>query len=71
MDTRMKTAFYWLLLGICFLAHNLFGLTGLFFGKSVTVPDATGEIPIFLFLFSRENAIFAFAPSNEKHIEVK
>jgi hypothetical protein len=52
MDTRIKTAFYWLLLGICFLAHNLFALSGLFFGKSVTMPEATGEIPLFMYLFT-------------------
>jgi hypothetical protein len=52
MNNQTKIALYWLLMGICFLAHNLFALSGLFFGKSVAMPEATGEIPLFMHLFT-------------------
>jgi hypothetical protein len=48
MNTQIKTAFYWLLLGICFLTHTLFHMYGLFYGVDVRLPDATGnEVPLF------------------------
>ena len=47
MDTRIKTAIYWLLLGICFLTHTLFHMYGLFYGADIRLPDATeGEVPL-------------------------
>ncbi|MDR0575565.1 MAG: hypothetical protein LBG96_16360 [Tannerella sp.] len=47
MDTKIKTAFYWLLLGICFLTHTLFHMYGLFYGVDIRLPDATGgEAPL-------------------------
>ena len=46
MDTKIKSAFYWLLLGICFLAHTLLHMYGLFHGVDIRVPDATGEVSL-------------------------
>jgi hypothetical protein len=45
MDTQVKTAFYWLLLGICFLTHTVLHVYGLFYGADVRLPDTTGEVP--------------------------
>jgi hypothetical protein len=45
MDTKMKTAFYWLLLGICFVTHTLLHIYGLFYGADIRLPEATGEVP--------------------------
>lgn len=47
MNTQIKTAGYWLLLGICFLTHTLFHMYGLFYGADIRLPDATGgETPL-------------------------
>ncbi|MDR1330976.1 MAG: hypothetical protein LBK07_02630 [Tannerella sp.] len=46
MNTQIKTAFYWLLLGICFLTHTLFHMYGLFYGADIRLPEATGEISL-------------------------
>ena len=46
MNTQIKTAFYWLLLGICFLTHTLLHIYGLFYGVDIRLPDATGEVPL-------------------------
>ena len=46
MDTQIKTAFYWLLLGICFLTHTLLHVYGLFYGVDIRLPEAAGEIPL-------------------------
>ena len=46
MDTKIKTAFYWLLLGICFLTHTLLHMYGLFYGVDISLPEATGEVSL-------------------------
>ena len=46
MNTQIKTAFYWLLLGICFLTHTLLHMYGLFYGVDISLPDATGEVSL-------------------------
>jgi hypothetical protein len=46
MDTKTKTAFYWLLLGICFLTHTVLHMYGLFYGVDIRLPDATGEVSL-------------------------
>jgi hypothetical protein len=46
MDTKIKTAFYWLLLGICFLTHTLLHMYGLFYGADIRLPEAPGEVPL-------------------------
>ncbi|MDR0743872.1 MAG: hypothetical protein LBF05_05910 [Tannerella sp.] len=52
MNTQLKTAFYWLLLGICFLTHNVLHMYGLFYDVDIRLPDATGEIPLGTQLFN-------------------
>ncbi|MDR1683612.1 MAG: hypothetical protein LBS25_09575 [Candidatus Symbiothrix sp.] len=48
MNTQIKTAIYWLLLGVCFLTHTLFHIYGLFYGVDIRLPDTTGsEVPLF------------------------
>jgi hypothetical protein len=46
MDTQAKTAFYWLLLGICFLTHTVLHMYGLFYGVDIRLPEATGEVSL-------------------------
>lgn len=46
MNTQIQTAFYWLLLGICFLTHTLLHMYGLFYGVDVRLPEATGEVSL-------------------------
>jgi hypothetical protein len=41
MDIQVKTAFYWLLLGICFLTHTVLHIYGLFYGADIRLPEAT------------------------------
>lgn len=45
MNTQIKTAIYWLLLGVCFLTHTLFHMYGLFYGADIRLPGAAGEVP--------------------------
>jgi hypothetical protein len=46
MKAQVKIAFYWLLLGICYLTHTLLHMYGLFYGVDVRLPDAAGEVPL-------------------------
>jgi hypothetical protein len=52
MNTQIKTAFYWLLLGICFLTHSVLHMYGLFYGVDLRLPDATGEVPLGAHVFN-------------------
>ncbi|MDR1120618.1 MAG: hypothetical protein LBM08_06835, partial [Dysgonamonadaceae bacterium] len=52
MNTQIKTAFYWLLLGICFLTHTIFHMYGLFYGVDIRLPDAVGEVSLGTQLFN-------------------
>ncbi len=45
METKVKISMYWLMLGIAMILHTALATIGIFFGKDVTVPNATGEIP--------------------------
>jgi hypothetical protein len=48
MNTQIKIALYWLLLGVCFLTHTLFHLHGLFYGIDIRISNATvSEVPVF------------------------
>jgi hypothetical protein len=47
MNTQIKIAFYWLLLGVCFLTHNFFHMYGLFYGADISMPNVTtSEVPL-------------------------
>jgi hypothetical protein len=46
MNTQIKTAIYWLLLGTCFLTHTLLHIYGLFYGADIRLPGTTGEVPL-------------------------
>jgi hypothetical protein len=47
MNTQIKIAIYWLLLGICFLTHTLFHMYGLFYGADIALPGLTAnEVPL-------------------------
>jgi hypothetical protein len=46
MDTKIKIAFYWLLLGICFLTHTVLHMYGLLYGVDIRLPDTTGEVSL-------------------------
>jgi hypothetical protein len=47
MNTQIKIAIYWLLLGVCFLTHTLFHMFGLFYGIDIRIPGVTvSEIPV-------------------------
>ncbi|MDR0364413.1 MAG: hypothetical protein LBH92_05280 [Bacteroidales bacterium] len=47
MNTQIKIAIYWLLLGLCFLTHTLFHMYGLFYGVDVRIPGVTeNEVPV-------------------------
>lgn len=51
METKTKISIYWILLGICMILHTQFSSMGLFFGQSVAMPDAPGEIPGNMYYF--------------------
>jgi hypothetical protein len=47
MNTQIKIAIYWLLLGVCFLTHTLFHMYGLFYGADIRIPGVTeSEVPV-------------------------
>jgi hypothetical protein len=43
---QIKTAFYWLLLGIFFLLHTVLHMYGLCYGVDIRIADSTGEVPL-------------------------
>ena len=52
MDTQFKTAFFWLLLGICFITHTVFHFYGLLYGVDITLPEANGEMSVDVQVFN-------------------
>jgi hypothetical protein len=48
MNTQIKIAIYWLLLGVCFLTHTLFHMYGLFYGLDIRIAGETlSQVPVF------------------------
>ncbi|MDR2410705.1 MAG: hypothetical protein LBE13_21695 [Bacteroidales bacterium] len=52
MNTQIKLAFYWLLLGIFFLLHTLLHMYGLCYGVDIRIAGFTGEIPLGIQVFN-------------------
>ena len=52
MNTISKIAFCWLLIIVALAYHVQFEMSGLFFGKDIKSPEATGEIPYGLHYFN-------------------
>ncbi|MDR0511085.1 MAG: hypothetical protein LBH06_08340 [Rikenellaceae bacterium] len=52
MNAQTKTAFCWLLLGICYLTHTLLHMFGLFYGADIRLPEATGEVSLWVQAFN-------------------
>ena len=52
MNTITKISFCWLLIVIALAYHVQYEMSGLFFGKDIKSPDATGEIPYGLHYFN-------------------
>jgi hypothetical protein len=46
MNTQVNTAFYWLLLGVCFITHAVLHMYGLFEGVDIRLPEASGEVSL-------------------------
>ncbi len=49
MNTKVKISMYWLLIGTTMILHTVLSTMGLFFGKDIAMPDATGEIPGYMY----------------------
>ena len=60
MEPRIKIIFYWVLIGICMILHTQFSQMGLFFGESITMPEATGTMPDGMYYFLVVGMIFPF-----------
>lgn len=52
MNTTTKIAFCWLLIVVALAYHVQYELSGLFFGKNIKSPEATGEMPYGLHYFN-------------------
>lgn len=63
MRTIDKIIFYWILIGVCFILHNLLHLSGIYYGKDMLLADTAGVMPlgvhIFTILVSASPFIFA------------
>lgn len=42
---KYKIALLWLFLAIGFMLHHIYGLSGVYFGKQLTLENATGKTP--------------------------
>lgn len=52
MNTITKITFCWLLIIVALAYHVQFEMSGLFFGKDIKSPEATGEIPYGMHYFN-------------------
>ncbi|REG98959.1 hypothetical protein [Flavobacterium aquicola] len=52
MNTITKITFCWLLIVVALAYHVQYEMSGLFFGKDIKSPEATGEMPYFLHYFN-------------------
>jgi hypothetical protein len=52
MNTITKIAFCWLLIVVALAYHVQYEMSGLFFGKDIKSPEATGEMPYSLHYFN-------------------
>lgn len=52
MNTITKITFCWLLIIVALAYHVQYEMSGLFFGKDIKSPEATGEMPYFLHYFN-------------------
>ncbi|PXY44830.1 hypothetical protein [Flavobacterium hydrophilum] len=52
MNTITKISFCWLLIVVALAYHVQYEMSGLFFGKDIKSPEATGEIPYGLHYFN-------------------
>jgi hypothetical protein len=46
MNHQIKTAFFWLLLGVCFITHTIFYMYGLLYGADIRLPDSNGAVSL-------------------------
>ncbi|MDD4513951.1 hypothetical protein [Massilibacteroides sp.] len=46
MESRVKIIFYWQLIGICYILHNLLHLSEIYYGKEMLILDANGVTPM-------------------------
>lgn len=44
-DMKNKIALLWLFLAVGFILHHIYGLSGIYFGKELTIEGSTGETP--------------------------
>lgn len=52
MHTTAKIVFYWILIGVCFILHNLLHLSGIYYGKDMLLDDTAGVIPLGVHIFT-------------------
>ncbi len=72
MNTKVKISMYWLFIGITMMLHTILATMGLFFGKDVTMPNVTGEIPGYMYAMTILTMVLPFILSFiQLHTEVK
>ncbi len=63
---------YWLFIGITMILHTVLATMGLMFGKDIIMPDATGEIPTYMYVMIILTMILPFILSFiQLHTEAK
>ncbi len=63
---------YWLFIGITMILHTVLATMGLFFGKDIVMPAATGEIPSYMYAMIILTMVLPFILSfAQLHTEAK
>jgi len=47
-----KIVFYWILIGVCFILHNLLHLSGIYYGKEMQLAATDGVMPLGIHIFT-------------------
>ncbi|GAB3008317.1 hypothetical protein GCM10027051_05670 [Niabella terrae] len=51
MNSFVRLSFLWFSITVCYILHNIYHLSELFFGIDIKLPDAAGEVPMATHLF--------------------
>lgn len=60
MQSTIKIVFYWILIGVCFILHNLLHLSEIYYGKEMLMINNNGEAPMGAQIFNVLVSIMPF-----------
>ncbi len=60
IQSRIKIIFYWALIGVCFILHNLLHLSEIYYGKDMLIANTAGIMPVSVQIFTVLVSIMPF-----------